>query len=98
MLKLPVCPHCGSVFYYGNVRRTMWKRTGNCENCKKDFLICGGWGRALFCLTALLVLMGVNFLLMLIPAMNLSCLAAATGLGVAAAYFLLPYTVKYRLK
>ena len=37
MFKLPVCPHCKTVYSYKEVKENNKKKTINCYHCKKDF-------------------------------------------------------------
>ncbi|MCI1954783.1 MAG: hypothetical protein LKJ21_00190 [Oscillospiraceae bacterium] len=95
-MKLPLCPYCGARFLYPDVKRSMGAKTGTCPHCGKRFRISAGRGLAALLPAALLVLFGVDWFLLCIPDMNLLYLLAVTAAGVAAAYFLIPYTVRYR--
>lgn len=96
MLKLPVCPYCGARFLYPDVKRSKGNKTGKCPHCGKKFHITAGRGLAVLLPAALLVLIGINFLLLCIPDMNLFYLLAVTAAGVIFTYFLIPYAVRYR--
>lgn len=37
MLKLPVCPHCHTVYSYGEVRKIAKEKSHICYHCKKEF-------------------------------------------------------------
>ena len=39
MFKLPVCPHCYTVYRYKDVRSVIKKKEQECYNCKKKFKI-----------------------------------------------------------
>ena len=41
-MKLPVCPHCNTVYHYADVRGLMKKKEAECYHCKKDFKISKG--------------------------------------------------------
>ena len=38
-MKLPVCPHCHTVYRYGEVRRLLLHREAVCYHCQKRFQI-----------------------------------------------------------
>lgn len=37
MPRLPVCPHCNTIYRYGDVSRVINKKSVVCYNCKKSF-------------------------------------------------------------
>ena len=37
MFKLPVCPHCGTVYRYKDVKDAVKKKENVCYHCKKSF-------------------------------------------------------------
>lgn len=39
MPKLPVCPHCNTIYRYRDVRRIMNEKSEVCYHCKKSFEI-----------------------------------------------------------
>ncbi len=38
MFRLPVCPHCHTVYHYGDVRKNKDKKVIQCYHCKKNFI------------------------------------------------------------
>lgn len=97
MLKLPLCPNCGARFLYPDVRKTMNRKTGECPHCEKTYSV----SRALLPLlifVALLLIVGMNWLFLTIPSMNLPFLMIITAIGVVVVYFLTPFTVRYKRK
>ena len=38
MFRLPVCPHCRTVYHYGDVRKNRRKKVIQCYHCKKNFV------------------------------------------------------------
>lgn len=95
MLKLPLCPYCGARFLYPTVRENRKRKTGICPHCRRVFRIDGKKRYFLF-LCALVLLIGLNWFLLTIPAMNPAFLLSATALGVTAAELLIPFTIRYR--
>ena len=39
MFRLPTCPHCRTVYHYGEVRRAVFRKQEDCYHCKKSFLV-----------------------------------------------------------
>ncbi|MCH5298517.1 MAG: hypothetical protein J1E96_02020 [Ruminococcus sp.] len=37
MFRLPVCPHCRTVYHYGDVRKSKREKVIQCYHCKKSF-------------------------------------------------------------
>lgn len=95
MLKLPLCPYCGAGFLYADVRRNRDRKTLSCPHCGKTFRVKGKRNRALLFLATGFLLVWFDWFLLSIPSMNLTVLFAATVPGVAAAWLLIPYTVRY---
>ncbi len=94
MLKLPLCPFCGARFLYPDVKKTMFQKTGGCPHCENIFFI--SLARLpLMLLAAVLFLVGMNWLFLTLPTMNLLFLMIITAIGVVAAYYLTPFTVRY---
>ncbi len=64
MFRLPTCPHCGTVYRYGDVTRERKKKNHTCYHCERPFsvrhlpgmLIPSGIGIALCILTNVLLL------------------------------------------
>lgn len=95
MLKLPLCPYCGARFLYPAVKQNRKQKTGVCSHCKKEFQVSRSWQTLLFT-AALVVIVGVNWLFLLIPSMSIPFLMVITAIGVIITYFLIPYTVRYK--
>lgn len=95
MLKLPLCPYCGAGFLYPDVKKTQNEKRGVCPHCGETFRVYGRTNRAVLYIVSALLLIGMNFFLLNIPAINLTFLLAATVPCVAAVRLLIPYTVRY---
>lgn len=37
MFKLPTCPHCNTIYRYGDVKKAINKKSCECYNCRKKF-------------------------------------------------------------
>lgn len=95
MLKLPLCPYCGAGFLYASVKNSMKYKTHICPHCGGEIQIRKKWRYLLF-VAALIVLIGINWFFLTVPAINLPFLMCVTAIGVIITYFLIPYTVQYR--
>ena len=96
MRILPRCPYCEAEFLYPAVKSSRKQKTGFCPHCKKEFQIRYRGRTALLFLIALILLLGVNWLFLTVPTMNLPFLMVITAIGVIITYFLIPYTVQYK--
>ena len=38
MFRLPVCPHCRTVYHYGDVRKSKREKVIQCYHCNKNFV------------------------------------------------------------
>lgn len=97
MLKLPLCPYCGARFFYPDVKKNRGKN-GICPHCKKEFRIVRGGSTALLFIAALLVIVGINWLFLTLPSVNLPFLLIITAIGVTITWFLIPFTVRYKTR
>jgi CXXC-20-CXXC protein len=95
-MKLPLCPYCEARFLYPAVKGSTKQKTGVCPHCKKEFRITYRSRTALLFLFALLLIVGMNWLFLTIPTMNLPFLMVITAIGILITYFLIPYTVQYK--
>jgi len=96
MRMLPRCPYCEAEFLYPVVKNSRKQKTGICPHCKKEFQIKYYGRAALLFLFALILLVGINWLFLTIPAINLSFLMVITAIGVIITYFIIPFTVQYK--
>ena len=96
MFKLPVCPHCHTVYRYKDVRRVMNKKEQECYNCKKKMKISrkGFW---ILALIAVLLSVGSTFLIFNIF-QNTTAIAAyiATLLIIILGFFARPFFISFK--
>ena len=97
MFRLPVCPHCGTVYRYKDTKDAIKKKKNVCYHCKKDFTA------RLF--PYALVLLGISavmsitiniILLNRMETLNLIALIAVTSAFIMIAIILLPFFVKFK--
>ncbi len=89
------CPYCEARFLYSGQKKNLRRRSGVCPHCGKEYCV-SHCGTAVFLLCAAALLVLLNFGLLSVPDMNLPFLCFVTAAGVAAAYFLLPLSVRFR--
>lgn len=95
MLKLPLCPYCGAEFLYPDVKKTMRGKDGACPHCGRRFRIVKKRRLLLFAAAAIL-LVGCNVFFLRIESMNLLFLMVFTAGGLAAVFYMIPFTVQYK--
>ena len=96
MFRLPVCPHCHTVYRYKDVRRVMNKKEQECYNCKKKMKISrkGFW---LLGLIAVILSVASTFFIFNIFH-NATAIAAyiVTVLIIVSAFFAGPFFVTFK--
>lgn len=97
MLKLPVCPHCKTVFYYGDVIKLARQKKCKCYQCDKNFRVLKWKGRIIFYLIFAVIMCICNALLMHITdAKTAIPMIIFTVICVILSLFALPFTVKFK--
>lgn len=95
LLELPVCPHCGAVYRYAEIKKM--KNISFCYHCHQKFQVRRARGRILLFLILWLLLSVMNLLLMF-SAEDLKILGILIILdmmGIGAGFLILPYTVQF---
>lgn len=57
MFKLPTCPHCNTIYRYGDVKTTISEKSHKCYNCKKSFKVSK---KGILVLLLLLIMFGIT--------------------------------------
>lgn len=97
MLKLPVCPHCQTVYYYGEVMKSTKQKTMECYHCKKKFTVNKWRGRFIFMSVVVAVMAVIDVLLLCVIKMQSAIpIMIFTVICVLCSLLLLPYTVRYK--
>ena len=97
MFRLPVCPHCGTVYRYKDTKDAIRKKNNTCYHCKKEFrarifpyLLVGA-------LIPLVLCIGMNiFLLTRMENLQLIPLFAVTLLCLLIIYLIIPFFTKFK--
>lgn len=97
MFRLPLCPHCKTVYSYKETRKMLRQKKCSCYHCKKHFrasvfpgiFVIGGIIVALSILTNLLLLSRMTYL-------NVILLFVLTLLYLGLLYILLPFFVSFK--
>lgn len=97
MFKLPLCPHCGTRFFYDDVKKTVKEKKGKCPNCKKKFTVSYKLGYVLLFVFVVITAILLNLLLLKMGVQTLWVLLIADAIYLVIAYLLRFYTVKYRI-
>ena len=96
MFRLPVCPHCGTIYRYRDTKKA-WKQKKNiCYHCEKPFSAKLMPYAAIEALILLPLCIGFNILLLnRMIKLDLIALFAATGGFILLGYLLFPYFVHF---
>ena len=99
MFRLPVCPHCKTVYGYGDVKKLMFKKECECYHCSKKIRVKKIPG--ILVLVAIILLLCVVFnVLLLSKAVSLDLITMLIMFGITiiflvAGYFLIPFFVSF---
>ena len=97
MFRLPVCPHCKTVYHYKETRKAVREKNFVCYHCKKKIratLIPG-----IFVLGAIIVTLSILTNLLMLSSMtylNLILLFVSTFLYLGLLYILIPFFASFK--
>ena len=91
---LPVCPHCGTIYRYGDVRKLIFKSENECYHCKKRFKI-SKKKLIVMLIEYMIVLIAVNLLLISFAGVNLITLFVINVVLTVLAVMLIPYYILF---
>lgn len=95
MLKLPVCPHCNTIYRYNDVSKIMNKKSVVCYHCKKNFKIKRKNILILFLIIALICAIFDVLELYLGVSVNFIALVVTNVVLICVGLILRPYFVKF---
>lgn len=97
MFRLPVCPHCGTVYRYKETKEAIRKKENTCYHCQKKFrakrfpyLLVGALIPLVVCIAFNIFMMTRMTDLELIP------LFAATLICLLIIYLIIPFFTKFK--
>ncbi len=94
--KSCTCPHCGAIYRYGDIKKTMRKKSDECYHCKKRFKVSkAGFLWLAIELAALYALINI-FALSLLNMQSVLPLFIINIIPAAAAVYLLPLYIELR--
>lgn len=97
MFRLPVCPHCGTVYHYRDTIKIAGKKTAECYHCKKSFKASVFPSVLVLILIWLLLNVSTNVILLSrMKGLNLILLLGITLGYMALAAVFLPFFVKFK--
>lgn len=96
MFRLPVCPHCGTVYRYRDTKNAQKQKVNTCYHCKKKFRAKLLPYVAVEALVLTVICIGFNLLLLSrMEELNLFVLFASTAVFLLLIYLLFPFFMKF---
>jgi hypothetical protein len=95
MPKLPVCPHCGTIYRYGDVNKIMGEKSHTCYHCKKNFAVSKKKFLILFLIIALFCAIFDVFELCMVANINFIALMVTNIIIIIAGLIFRPLFVKF---
>lgn len=97
MLKLPVCPHCHTIYRYGDVKNTLYEKNHKCYHCNKIFIISKIRILFLFIIIALIAAIFNVFELYMMAGINFIALLVTNIIIITVGILLIPFFVKFKI-
>lgn len=95
-MKLPVCPHCSTIYRYSDVRKTVGKKSCICYHCKREFKVSKGKIFILFLLIALFCAIFGVLELYCVPTLSFVAAVVSNIIIILIGLLLVPYFIMYR--
>lgn len=96
MLKLPVCPHCHTIYRYGEVKKTLYEKNHKCYHCNKIFEISKIRILILFLIIALIAAIFNVFELYMMAGINFIALIVTNIIIITAGILLIPFCIRFK--
>lgn len=97
MFRLPVCPHCGAVYYYKDVVKASKNKEAECSHCKNRFEVKKKSGFAVLGLIIFLLAVCVNLILLnTLMSFNAVLLLCITAFLIVLGCVFYPYFVSFK--
>ena len=99
MLKLPLCPYCGAIYRYGEVKKFRNKENIKCRHCGKEFSVSKTKGRIILITVAAVILIALNILMFnFIKGLTVLGCFIITVAAVSLTVILFPFTTRFKKK
>lgn len=96
MFRLPVCPHCGTIYRYGDVHRALRHGESACYHCQRPFALRRLPGLAVEALIIVPLCIGFNILMMTrMQRLNLPVLFISTVIFILLYGLLMPFFIRF---
>lgn len=96
MFKLPVCPHCKTIYRYKDVKKEAVKKEFKCYNCGKKFRVSKKKILILFLIIALITAIFDVLALYMIAGTSFIGLMILNIIAVTAGFLLIPYFIEFK--
>ena len=96
MFKLPVCPHCKTIYRYRDVKKELSKKECTCYHCGKKFRASKKKILILFLIIALITAIFDVLALYMIAGTSLIGIIIMNIIAVTAGFFLIPYFTEFK--
>ena len=96
MFKLPVCPHCKTIFRYKDVKKEAVKKECTCYHCGKKFRVSKKKILILFLIIALITAIFDVLVLYMVAGTSFIGLMILNIIAVTAGFFLIPYFTEFK--
>lgn len=96
MFKLPVCPHCGTIYRYKDVKKELEKKESSCYHCGEKFKISKKKFLILFLIIALITAIFDILELYMISGTNLFGMIITNVIVITVGFLLIPYFTQFK--
>ena len=97
MFRLPVCPHCGTVYRYKDTKNAIRKKDNTCYHCQKEFRARIFPGIIVGAALPLVICIAINiFMLSRMKEAQLLPLFAVTLVFLLIVYLIIPFFTSFR--
>lgn len=96
MFRLPICPHCHTIYRYSEVKKATNHKKLTCYHCKKEFSVSKKNIILLF-IAVCVIAMVVNVIQLYIsPSLNIMMIFATNIILVIIGLILVPYFIRFK--
>lgn len=96
MFRLPVCPHCGTVYRYGDLLRVMRQKETACYHCRRSIAVRRMPGLLTEALVLIPLCIGFNILMLTrMQRLNLIVLFISTVIFILLYVLFMPFFIRF---